>query len=125
MDSGNCNARPMRGTQSDSRSDKLKRRVTTATPVRSPMEQGKEPSQRRSELTAHEWVRQEDIAHSPRFVGDFAWRLSERLLRCTESHVPSTDAYDRPFFGGLVGRNVAWIKLPMLPPCVTRSLHWG
>ena len=76
VDSENCNARPLRVTQSDSRSDELKRRVTTATPVRSPMEQGKEPSQRSFELTAHEWVRQEDIAHSPRFTGDFAWRLS-------------------------------------------------
>lgn len=76
MDSENCNARPLRVTQSDSRSDELKRRVTTATPVRSPMEQGKEPSQRSFELTAHEWVRQEDIAHPPRFAGDFAWRLS-------------------------------------------------
>ena len=76
MDSENCNARPLRVTQSDSRSDELKRRVATATPVRSPMEQGKEPSQRSFELTAHEWVRQEDIAHSPRFAGDFAWRFS-------------------------------------------------
>ena len=76
MDSENCNARPLRVTQSDSRSDELKMRVTTATPVRSPMEQGKEPSQRSFELTAHEWVRQEHIAHSPRFAGDFAWRLS-------------------------------------------------
>jgi hypothetical protein len=45
------------------------------------MEQGKEPSQRSFELTAHEWVRQEGIAHSPRFAGDFGWRFHRRVMR--------------------------------------------
>ena len=51
------------------------RRVSTATPVRSPMEQGKEPSQRRFELTAHEAVRQEDKTHQRPSAGDCVWRL--------------------------------------------------
>jgi hypothetical protein len=43
------------------------------------MEQGKEPSQRSFELTAHERVRQESIAHSRPSAGDFVWHLCETL----------------------------------------------
>ena len=79
MDSGHCNARPLGGTQSDSGSDELKRRVTTATPVRSRMEQGKEPSNRIAVNGTGIWVsrrhRAEDIAHSRCVAGDFVWRL--------------------------------------------------
>ena len=74
-----CNAHPLGGTQSDSRSDELKRRATTATPVRSPIEQGKEPREN-FELTTHECVRQEDATDSRLFAGDFAWHLYTSLL---------------------------------------------
>jgi hypothetical protein len=62
---GELQRAPSRVTQFDSRSDELKRRVTTATPVRSAMEQGKEPSQRSFELTTQECVRQEDRHEFP------------------------------------------------------------
>ena len=71
VDSGNCNARPLGVTKSDSRSDELKRRVTTATPVRSPMEQVKEPSQRRFQLTAVERMRQVRLHATPEFCRRF------------------------------------------------------
>ena len=74
MDLKNCIARPRGVTQSESRSDELKRRVTTATPVRSPMEPGKEPSER-FELTADARGRQEAGTHSMLFVGDFGWHF--------------------------------------------------
>ena len=56
---GPTNARPLGVTQSDSGSDVLERRVTTATPFCSPMELGKEPPQRSFELTPAEQDRQE------------------------------------------------------------------
>ena len=85
-DSGNCNARALGVTQSDSKPDELRRRVTTATPVRSAMEQGKEPSQRSFELTARECVRQWSPTHSRLFVGNFGWRMPMGLSMCAESH---------------------------------------
>ena len=73
---------------------RTQRRVTTATPVRSPMEQGKEPSQRSFELTARGCVSQEDTTHSRPFVGDFGWHFRGSLLRtsaasCCRSNQPS------------------------------------
>ena len=97
---GELHARPLRGAQSDSRSGELKRRVTTATPVRSPMEQGKEPSQRSLELTVHEWVRQDGMPHSRLFTGDFAWRLPDGPLRRTETRMrPKNETLSTPASG--------------------------
>ena len=64
---GTTNARPLGITQSDSGSDELEGRVTTAPPVRSPMEQGKEPSQRSFKLTIQERGRQEVLNEMPAF----------------------------------------------------------
>ena len=78
---------PSWGTQSDSRSDDLKRRVTTATPVRSPTEQDKEPSRRSFELTTHERLRQEALTHSRQFAAGFAWHLRVGSIMRQDSSV--------------------------------------
>ena len=79
-DSGNCNARLLGGHAVRFKIERTQRRVTTATPVRSAMEQGKEPSQRSLELTAHEWLRQEDATNSRPYAGAFAWHPYSSLL---------------------------------------------
>ena len=80
--------------------EQAQRRVTTATPVRSPMEQGKEPSRGRFELTAHEWVRQDGMPHSRLFTGDFAWRLPDWPLRRTEPRMrPEIETLSVPASG--------------------------
>ncbi len=80
---GTTDACPHGVTQSDSRSDELERRVTTATPFCSPMELGKEPPQRRLELTTHGYARQavRHVRHANTTVrlsvagGGCGWRL--------------------------------------------------
>ena len=85
---------PSRGHTVRFKIGRTQRRVTTATPVRSPMEQGKEPSQRSFELTAHQCGRQHGMPHSRLLTGDSGWHflgslLSTAVASCCRSSQPS------------------------------------